>query len=234
MQLSPYISVIATTQARHPERLERFIHAWVEQAKRYSLDSELVVAVREPLSSPPPRLIDTEPCELRFLDLSGYAASVIAAKNAAIRRARGMFLLSTSHDARFSEQLVEFLASRPLESGRLYRLDGDFILMAREHWIDLRGYAELDRAPRHLDTLLCCAASQSGVREEIIGVRHPEHTPEPESGKPIPDEEVEWLVSQMRTLQTPLIFNTGDWGLAGFTLPEVAQPADACGAEMVR
>jgi hypothetical protein len=45
---------------------------------------------------------------------------------------------------------------------------GDFQLMARERFHDLRGYAERDLASAHCDTLLCFQAHASGVREVVL------------------------------------------------------------------
>ena len=261
------------------------MRAWIDQAKRYSLDSELIVAVREPLSSAPTWARDSAPCELRFIDLSGRNQNVgrtpssapdplvrlfgsqqeadgasaagqgarptkssqalktcgsMTAKNAAIRRSRGEFLLSTSIDTLFSGEMVGFLASRRLERGRLYRIEqpGDFILMAREHWMDVRGYPELNRFSRDLENLLCSAVCHIGVREEMLWepmrLCQRERGVEPERGEPIPNEEAAWLVSQMESLHAPLIFNTDDWGLARFALPETVLAMTACGVGMGR
>src|SRR5262249_37613109 len=51
------------------------------------------------------------------------AASELGARNAGIRRAVGEFVLSTRIDASFPDSLIEFLAARPLERGRLYGMD---------------------------------------------------------------------------------------------------------------
>jgi hypothetical protein len=44
-------------------------------------------------------------------------------KNVGIRRARGQFVLATNVDILFSDELAEYLASRRLERGRMYRSD---------------------------------------------------------------------------------------------------------------
>ncbi|MCU1238656.1 MAG: hypothetical protein JWP63_6623 [Candidatus Solibacter sp.] len=48
---------------------------------------------------------------------------VTESRNAGIRQARGEFILNTSGDLEFSAELIEFLISRRLEKGRLYRID---------------------------------------------------------------------------------------------------------------
>ena len=45
------------------------------------------------------------------------------AKNVGIRRARGQFILATNIDILFSDELAEYLATRRLEHGRMYRID---------------------------------------------------------------------------------------------------------------
>ncbi len=117
---------------------------------------------------------------------------------------------------------------------------GDFTLMARERWLDLRGYAEFDMYSLHVDSLLCWAAWAMGLREEVLEdpmrMYHVEHDPgsgwTPEGkerlserlhakGVPCLDygQVVAWL-DQMRRFERPLIFNTADWGLAGDNLSE--------------
>ncbi|HYL76467.1 MAG TPA: hypothetical protein VEU96_19800 [Bryobacteraceae bacterium] len=130
---------------------------------------------------------------------------------------------------------------------------GDFTLMAREHWFDLRGYAEFDLFSMHLDSFLCWAAHFSGAREEILRepmrIYHVEHgvgsgwTPEGESHlyeriarkgiQSISHEElVEWI-AQMRQMNTPVIFNSEDWGLATERLQEIVPAPDGMAASEV-
>jgi hypothetical protein len=46
---------------------------------------------------------------------------------------------------------------------------GDFTMMAREHWFDVRGYAELNQFySMHLDSMLCYAAHHAGAREQLL------------------------------------------------------------------
>jgi hypothetical protein len=121
---------------------------------------------------------------------------------------------------------------------------GDFTLISREHWFDLRGYAEMDLYSMNLDSLFCYAAHYGGAREEILPepmrIYHIEHgsgwTPEGQAElfeklaaqgvSFMGNEEVLAMATQMRRRGAPMIFNRGDWGLASFTLKEtVAQPA---------
>lgn len=74
---------------------EASLDAWTERAARFGVSAEVILAEAE--SS--------------------------AARNAAIRRARGEFILNTAIDLEFSDELMEFLAARRLQKGRLYRID---------------------------------------------------------------------------------------------------------------
>jgi hypothetical protein len=123
---------------------------------------------------------------------------------------------------------------------------GDFTLMARDHWFDLRGYPELDQFSMHLDSLLCYTAHHAGVREEMLRepmrIYHIEHgagsgwTPEGHDAlyariarQGIPTISFQDLVdsiTQMRILHAPIIFSMDRWGLAGVDLAETV-PGDA-------
>ena len=118
---------------------------------------------------------------------------------------------------------------------------GDFTLMAREHWFDLRGYPEFDMYSFHIDSILCYAAHHGGASEEILKepmrIYHIEHgmgsgwTPEGQArlfdrlrAKGISWIEYQELVvwaAQMRKLNSPFIFNRENWGLGDFELPEM-------------
>jgi hypothetical protein len=142
---APYISlVVAARNDNHGgnmlTRMQAFLNAWLGQAKKYGLPSEIVIVEWNP---PPnrPKLIDvlrwpmdTAPCEVRFIEVSSEVhgrfrnANTIPlhqmiAKNAGIRRARGEFVLATNLDIVFSPELMQFLAERRLERRTLYRID---------------------------------------------------------------------------------------------------------------
>jgi hypothetical protein len=117
---------------------------------------------------------------------------------------------------------------------------GDFTLMSRELWFEMRGYPELDQFSMHLDSLLCYSAHHAGAREEVLRaplrIFHIEHgigsgwTPEGEARlnvriaqKGIPSithEDALWFIAQMRSRHVPIIFNLDDWGLAALDLAE--------------
>ena len=119
---------------------------------------------------------------------------------------------------------------------------GDFQMMARENWDDVRGYAELDQFSMHLDSLLSYTAHHMGVTEECLPapmrVFHLEHDVgtgwTPEGYKQLAEkiarkgiqmitfEDLALMVAQMRRLHAPLIFNLDNWGMADIELEETS------------
>jgi hypothetical protein len=117
---------------------------------------------------------------------------------------------------------------------------GDFTMMSREQWFDVRGYAEFDMYSFHIDSLLCHTAHHGGAVEEVfpepMRIYHIEHsagsgwTPEGENKlfQRLRDKKINWIEytdlvawgSQMHYLKSPMIFNRENWGLAEVELPE--------------
>ncbi len=130
---------------------------------------------------------------------------------------------------------------------------GDFTLMHREHWLDMRGYAEFDAYSMNIDALFCLATHYGGLREEILHepmrIYHMEHdagsgwTPEGNDllYKRIKASGVPWIeyadvmgwVRSMRQLNCPFIFNRDDWGFRDDVLRETA-PGVAAGDAALR
>lgn len=117
---------------------------------------------------------------------------------------------------------------------------GDFTLLAREKWLDLRAYPEFDLFSMNIDSVFCYAAHYGGATEELLAdpmrIYHIEHgtgsgwTPEGEAqlferirakglGFISNAEVVSWG-AQMRRMGCPLIFNRENWGLADLELVE--------------
>jgi hypothetical protein len=123
---------------------------------------------------------------------------------------------------RGSEDLIEGMG-RP-EDLHLHAC-GDFILMARSRWLDLRGFPELDLPNADPEALLCIAAHHAGVREEVLphrvgGVSEPRASAsgpsgvaEPRASASGPGGNLLWIATQMRRLRAPAIFNLDDWGV---------------------
>jgi len=119
---------------------------------------------------------------------------------------------------------------------------GDFTLLSRERWFDLRGYPEIDVFSMNLDSMFCFAAHYGGARELVLAdpmrIYHIEHgtgsgwTPEGQvklferiAAKGIPcvenDEVLAWA-KQMRRHKSPLIFNHEDWGMRDLALRQTS------------
>ena len=123
---------------------------------------------------------------------------------------------------------------------------GDFTLMSREKWHELRGYPELQIFSFNLDSVLCHAAHHAGARETVLPepmrIYHIEHatgsgwTPEGEEAlfKSLAARGIPWLdhdglldwAADMNRYQAPMIFNGDGWGFADEPLRETS-PARA-------
>jgi hypothetical protein len=117
---------------------------------------------------------------------------------------------------------------------------GDFTLLAREKWFELRGYPEFEAFSMNIDALLCFMAHYAGIVETVLPSRaciyHLEHrsgwTPEGDAvlrqgvarrGIPwIEWEQVKSWARQMDRLGKPIVFNSDLWGLADEKLEEVS------------
>jgi hypothetical protein len=111
---------------------------------------------------------------------------------------------------------------------------GDFTMLAREHWFDLRGYPEFDMFAMNIDSLFCWAAHYGGARERVLEypmrAYHIEHemgsgwTPEGQDKlfERMTQKGVPWLdhtdvirwACDMNRFGAPIIFNRDDWGFA--------------------
>ena len=140
----PYLSVVVA--ARNDDhggnmlgRMQAFLDAWLGQARRYQLPSELLIVEWNPPSDRPRLMevlrwpLDLSPCQVRFVEVpsevhqrfrnaSAIPLHQMIAKNVGIRRARGEFVLSTNLDIIFSAELMHFFAERCLEQV-MYRID---------------------------------------------------------------------------------------------------------------
>ena len=111
---------------------------------------------------------------------------------------------------------------------------GDFTLLSREAWFDLRGYPEFDAFSMNIDSVFCWAAHHAGFEEEMLEeplrIYHIEHgvgsgwTPEGEAKlyERIQKKKIPWLeypdviswARDMNRFHVPFVFNLGNWGLA--------------------
>ncbi len=114
---------------------------------------------------------------------------------------------------------------------------GDFTLMSRAQWSELRGYPELPLWSMHIDSLICYMAVASRIQEYTLRsparIYHMEHYDS--WAVMTPDEKLRtftkkpWidfgllsdLWENMYRTTRPIQFNREDWGLADWVLDEV-------------
>ena len=124
---------------------------------------------------------------------------------------------------------------------------GDFTLVHRDCWRELRGYPEFDLYSMNIDSLFCYMAHYGGATEEVLPepmrIYHIEHaagsgwTPEGEKllYPRLAARGIRWLefsevlgwAAQMERLGSTLIFNTENWGLGEFPVPETRPYGEA-------
>jgi hypothetical protein len=141
---SPYLSVVVTSRndghGGDPlARLQAFVNTFDAQCRRFGLDAEVVVVewnppadrtrLHEVVTAPPGCAF-----ALRFIEVPAALHNGLPhphvlplfqmiGKNVGIRRSRGEFVLCTNIDIIFSNELVQFFASRALQHGVMYRVD---------------------------------------------------------------------------------------------------------------
>ena len=114
---------------------------------------------------------------------------------------------------------------------------GDFTMLSRRAWFELRGYPELPLWSMHLDSLLCYMAVASGIREELLKapkrmfhlehenswvVMSPENRVRTFATKPWLDRDLLAEVwTSMYYEHRPVKFNDENWGLAALPLNEI-------------
>jgi hypothetical protein len=141
----PYVSVVAASRNDDHggdliARMQVFVDALAEQARRHRVACELVLVEWNPPPDRPPlrdalcwpddagwcpvRIV-TVPADLhhRHAHADRLALFQMIAKNVGIRRARAPFVLATNVDVLFSDPLFAWLAGRPLARGSVYRAD---------------------------------------------------------------------------------------------------------------
>jgi hypothetical protein len=333
----PYLSIVVTSRnddhgGNLIARMQIFLNSLLEQCNRLQQDAELIIVEWNPPVEKP-KLKDAliwpqhHPfLAIRIIEVSSaihnsfsHAGSLplfqMIGKNTGIIRAKGEFILATNIDVLFSDELISFILSGPLEKGSMYRIDrddidanippdvpgyeqltycrehilrmnrrlytwsvhenwhltsffldyiviffhkllrrlvygeaflhlnasGDFTLMHRQDWCDLRGYPEFEIFSLHLDSILCYAAYYSGIREVLLSdpmhLYHIEHAigsgATPGTGSKLLNErlvkkglkslryrDLVRYMNQMRRMPKPVTFNTGSWGLSRYQLPE--------------
>lgn len=124
----------------------------------------------------------------------------------------------------------EEAASRPTEWIHT-NASGDFFLMHRRWWKELRGYPEFPTAG-HLDAYICVMAASAGLRQVILNgqrrlyhIEHPraidwEHV-DAATHYVVPYETFLEAAGEMLSRGRPTVFNDASWGLVDIDLPEV-------------
>ena len=115
---------------------------------------------------------------------------------------------------------------------------GDFQLMARAHWDELRAYPEFETFSMNIDGLFSYVANAAGITEQALDmpIYHLEHevgsgwSPEGEAllRRRIAERGITWIdagtvyiwASYMRWLERPTIFNDSNWGMGNIELAE--------------
>jgi hypothetical protein len=121
------------------------------------------------------------------------------------------------------------LLSRPEEpafaESRLHtNASGDFLLMSKENWFNLRAYTE-ERTHAHIDSIMCWTATTAGVQQMVLEgqlrLYHQDHDRSTHAEFPPTDLEL-WQGRFEDAIERGevLIVNDGRWGLAGQELPE--------------
>jgi hypothetical protein len=142
---SPYLSVVAASRNDDHGgdpliRTQIFINTFARQCEKYRLPAELIIIDWNPvpnrpglaavLSMPPGvsycngRVISVPTaihCRLKYADKLPFFQMI--AKNVGLRRARGNFVLATNIDIIFSDELVQLISRRKLDSKKVYRVD---------------------------------------------------------------------------------------------------------------
>ena len=161
------------------------------------------------------------------------------------------FLLACSELAAFFAKVVYAMLRGP--AGRVHTNGcGDFTLLSKSAWADLRGYPEMPIWSMHLDSLLCYVAVAAGYKQRVLEppahMYHLEHASSwvtmdlderlrTFAQRPWIDTSLlQQLHSSMSATGEPIIYNDEDWGLAGLALEEfdTAIAAEAPGGAVAR
>ena len=177
-------------------------------------------------------------CERRVACVHAYCGSYTPRR----RGSRGpdwRLILQTQYAALQAGAPVPDGSTSPPGARLLFPMDGlhrnaagDFFLMERRHWYDLRGYPEL-YTHSHIDAIMCWVASSAGLRQSILPpwcrLYHQIH----ERGLHATFPQTDWRPWYERYLEAlrngrRMVDNDEGWGLAREPLREwVAAPRQA-------
>ena len=152
--MMPYLSIVIT--GRNDDygqdflgRLRLFVRHLDWQVQRYADLIELIVVEWNPLADrdalveilPTTRWLTvrviTVPADVHATLNSPMPVLEFLGKNTGIRRARGQFVLATNPDVLFTQDMIDWLATRQLRSDYVYRTDRyDFRGDGNSQWLD--------------------------------------------------------------------------------------------------
>jgi len=102
---------------------------------------------------------------------------------------------------------------------------GDFFLMARQYWQEVKGYPEL-KSNSFIDGYACFLAAALGLKQVVLKnplrIYHQEHDRSAHANRPITNYQ-QYLEqgNSMLMVRRPKIFNDENWGLGNEPLPEI-------------
>jgi len=140
-----YLSIVAASRNDNHGgnlllRMQYFIDGLIEQCRRFNISAELILVewnppgdrpkLAEALSWPADfgplsvRIVEVPPeIHARYEHYEALPLFQMIAKNVGILRAKGEFILATNIDILFSDQLMEWIASRKLPDEYFFRVD---------------------------------------------------------------------------------------------------------------
>lgn len=133
--------------------------------------------------------------------------------------------------------LVQKILHRLTFKNAYTNASGDFTLLSKEDWFDLRGYWEINGFSWHLDSLLLYQALKKEIKQVVLPddcpIYHIEHekgsgfTPETPKlvfqrikKKKIPIVDDQTLIKKIAQLKKPYLYNEREWGMQEFTFEE--------------
>lgn len=143
--IRPYLSIVVTTRNDNhggdlTKRTRLFLNTLAAQVRIFRIEVEVVLVEWNPpgdtqslvdeldlkvLSETLPLNVVTVPASIHDFIAKGARCPLyqMIAKNVGIRRAKGEYVLCTNVDIIFSNELISFLASKPLMASAVYRAD---------------------------------------------------------------------------------------------------------------
>lgn len=104
---------------------------------------------------------------------------------------------------------------------------GDFMLLSKEHWFELKGYKEDSKIALHTDALFVVQAATHGLKEHVFyqPIYHKKHDRRFDATLENEEQRSHYLKTQfdsqrMIKNRKSIIYNSDDWGLINFELED--------------